>query len=94
VVTRNYRLRGGELDLVCEDQSGTVVMVEVKQRRSGVYGGAAAAIDQRKLAKLRRTASHFLAFALERPDAAVRFDTVLVHGDREHHRLEHLQDIA
>ena len=94
VLTRNYRLRGGELDLVCVDGGGTIVMVEVKQRRSEAFGGAAAAVDARKLAKLRRTANHYLTYALKRPDAAVRFDAVLIVGDRERHRLEHLEDIA
>lgn len=94
VLARNYRLRGGELDLVCEDGGGTVVVIEVKQRGSDAFGGAAAAVDYRKLARLRRTASHYLTYALKRPDAPVRFDAVLVVGDRVSHRLEHLQDIA
>lgn len=94
VLTRNYRLRGGELDLVCEDDRGVVVIVEVKQRRSAAFGGAALAIDARKIARLRRTASHYLAFGLGLPDAATRIDAVLVTGTKDRHSLEHLRDVT
>ena len=94
VLATNYRLRGGELDIVCEDQTGTVVIVEVKQRRSAAFGGAAAAIGARKLARLRLTAAHYLAYQLKRPEAKVRFDALLVTGDRLRHSIEHLEDIA
>ena len=92
LLARNYRLRGGELDLVCEDEDGVVVFVEVKQRKSVGYGGAAAAIDARKRERLRRTAVHFLSYRLRRPDAATRFDAVLVTGTPTKHHYEHLRD--
>jgi len=94
VLARNYRLRGGELDLVCEDEAGVVVIVEVKQRRNAAYGGAAYAIDARKLTRLRRTAAHFLAYGLKRPDARMRFDAVLITGSEADHQFVHLRDVA
>ena len=44
VLARNYRCRGGELDLVARDVDGTIVFVEVKERgsrspRRGLRGG-------------------------------------------------------
>lgn len=94
LLARNYRLRGSELDLVCQDEHGVVVVVEVKQRRGAGFGGTSQAIDARKLSRLRLAAAHFMAFELRRPDAAMRFDAVLITGTETHHRFEHLRDIA
>jgi uncharacterized protein (TIGR00252 family) len=47
---RNYRVargphaRGGEIDLVMRDADGTLVFVEVRQRRGSGHGGAAASV--------------------------------------------------
>jgi putative endonuclease len=41
LVERNWRSRFGELDLVLRE-GDTIVMVEVRMRRSKVFGGAAA----------------------------------------------------
>ena len=92
VLSRNYRLRGGEIDLVCEDPEGVVVFVEVKQRRSDSFGGPAAALDPRQRQRLRRTATHYLAAYLGRPEAAARFDAVLISGSPTRHHLQHLRD--
>ena len=76
--TRNYTCRLGEIDLVL-DESNTVVFVEVRQRRSQNFGGAAESITARKRSKLLATARHFLAGQRTLP--ACRFDAVLVDGE-------------
>ncbi|MHB8630554.1 MAG: YraN family protein [Candidatus Limnocylindria bacterium] len=55
VVARNARTRYGEIDLIGRD-SGGHVFVEVKTRRRGSFVSAAEAVDDRKLARLRRLA--------------------------------------
>ena len=103
LLARNYRLRGGELDLVFEEEDGTVVFIEVRQRSSTRFGGGAESIDHRKLARLRRTAAHFLAYGLPaaphlatraRSEPRVRFAAVLVTGVERSHVTRHLKDIA
>ena len=48
LVERNYRLaqgpaaHGGEIDLILRERDGTLVFVEVRWRRGGSHGGAAA----------------------------------------------------
>ena len=44
-LARNYRCRLGEIDLIMQD-GDTVVFVEVRQRRSARFGGAAASITR------------------------------------------------
>ena len=76
IVGRNYRCRGGEIDLIAED-AGTTVFVEVRQRSSARFGGAAQSIDARKRARIVLAAQHYLASS-GRPDRRCRFDVVLL----------------
>ncbi|CAN5240137.1 YraN family protein [soil metagenome] len=64
-VARNARTRYGEIDLVCRDATG-YVFVEVKTRRTSSFVHAAEAVDARKLARLARLASAWLASRGER----------------------------
>jgi putative endonuclease len=78
VVARNYRCRLGEIDLVARDGAATV-FVEVRQRASAAYGGAAASITAAKRARLLRAARHYLSRLGTLPPC--RFDAVLIQGD-------------
>lgn len=40
---RNFRCKGGEIDLIMQDR-GTLVFVEVRKRNDARFGGAAASI--------------------------------------------------
>jgi putative endonuclease len=84
LVERNFRVRGGEIDLVCQD-GGTTVFVEVRFRSRSDFGGAAASITAEKRRRLILAARHWLARHGER---SCRFDCVLLDGDR----VEWLQD--
>jgi putative endonuclease len=53
VLERRWRSPSGEIDLVCRDPDGVLVGVEVKLRRTSRAGGAADAVDARRLARLR-----------------------------------------
>lgn len=95
----NYRLRGGEIDLVMEAPAagpgdGVVVFVEVKQRASRTHGDAAEAIGSRKLAAIRLAAGHYLAYRLGDAEARSRIDAVLVDGSESRFVVRHLPEIA
>jgi len=92
VLHRNYRLRGGEIDLVCRAPDGTVVFVEVRQRSSAGHGGAGESLTAAKLGRLRRAAARYLAFELRSPEAPARFDAVLVSGTGPGAVVSHLED--
>ena len=84
VVARNWRCRvadvDGEIDIVAH-RPGTVVICEVKTRRSDAFGGPAAAVDHDKQVRLRRLALAFLGQAgLHEPE--IRFDVAAVVGAR------------
>ena len=77
LIKRNFRSRRGEIDLVMRDQA-TLVFVEVRQRRSLRFGGAAASISATKQARLWRCAEFFLQRFPGAP--ACRFDAVCIDG--------------
>jgi putative endonuclease len=76
VIERNFRVRGGEIDLICRD-GRTTVFVEVRLRSRGDFGGAAASITAAKQARLILAARHWLQRHGETP---CRFDCVLLDG--------------
>lgn len=86
LVQRNYRVargpraRGGEVDLVMRERDGTLVFVEVRARRDGRFGGAAASIGTPKQRSIVLAASHYLRRLAEPPPC--RFDVVAVDGER------------
>ena len=74
LVERNFRVRGGEIDLVCRD-GRTTVFVEVRLRSRGDFGGAAASITAAKQARLILAARHWL---LRHGETPCRFDCILL----------------
>jgi putative endonuclease len=81
VLTRNYKTPGrggGEIDIIARD-GNTLVFVEVRQRKSSAYGGAAASISPSKQARWRYAAQVYVQqFGSQPPDC--RFDAVLFEG--------------
>jgi putative endonuclease len=76
ILERNYRFRGGELDLVAID-GDTLVFVEVRARRSIALGTPFETVNRRKQRQVARAAEHWLVGrGLER--APARFDVVSV----------------
>ena len=86
LIVRNYRCRIGEIDLIMQDE-GVLVFVEVRQRSSARYGGAAASVGPVKQQRLWRTAEHYLMRYPDQP--ACRFDLVAIDGES----LQWVQDM-
>lgn len=80
IIERNFRVRGGEIDLICSE-GATTVFVEVRLRSRSDYGGAAASITAAKQDRLILAARHWLARS-GCGDIPCRFDCVLIDGER------------
>lgn len=80
VLDRNFRIRGGEIDLICLD-GPTVVFVEVRFRRRADYGGAAASITATKQSRVILAARYWLAGQRRYASSPCRFDCVLMDGE-------------
>lgn len=74
LLSRNWRCRHGEIDLVALDR-GTLVFAEVRLRRDRRFGGAAESITAAKRSRLLAAAS---LYAARRPAMPCRFDVLLL----------------
>jgi putative endonuclease len=86
VIRRNFRVRGGEIDLICRDGK-TLVFVEVRLRSRQDFGGAGESITAAKRRRIILAARHYLA----RQPNPCRFDCVLLSG-LEDGTLEWIRD--
>jgi putative endonuclease len=92
ILARNWRCEVGEIDIVARD-GNTLVIVEVKTRRSTAFGTPAEAITPRKAETLRSLA---LAWLQRHPEPAegLRFDVVsIVVPHRGRTELSHLRGV-
>ncbi len=83
LITRNFKTPGrggGEIDLILRAPDGTVVFVEVRQRRGASHGGAAGSVTIAKQRRIVFAARHFLLRFATPP--ACRFDVVSIEADR------------
>src|SRR5450830_1447240 len=83
LLTRNYRTPGrggGEIDLIMRASDGTLVFVEVRQRKNASHGGAAASVGRIKQQRIIFAARHYLLRLAQPPPC--RFDVVLLQGER------------
>ncbi|GAA0506530.1 YraN family protein [Deinococcus depolymerans] len=80
VLRRNYRVPGGEIDLISREPDGTLVFTEVRQRRSARFGSAAESVTPRKLALMRRAALGYLTRELGRDDLPCRLEVLTIDG--------------
>ncbi|MDR3413338.1 MAG: YraN family protein [Formivibrio sp.] len=79
IVARNWSCRCGELDLIARE-GDTLVFIEVRQRTSNGYGGAAASIGATKRAKLTAAAQAYLQTLPVIPPC--RFDAICMDGTK------------
>ena len=76
ILHRNYRCRGGELDIVCH-KNGILVFCEVKTRTSTAFGRPEEAVTIEKRRRLRRLALEYLQREGRRA-RSLRFDVISV----------------
>ena len=93
ILDRNYRCVHGEIDIVARD-GDTLVICEVKTRRSLSYGAPIEAVTPQKAARLRRLAKYWLAeYGMSPP--SIRIDVVgVIVPERGSARVECVAGVA
>jgi putative endonuclease len=76
ILIRNYRTPFGEIDLIAR-HGDTLVFVEVKLRRSDLYGPPQAAVNTAKQRHLKLAAQYYLS-QQQSVDIKIRFDVVAI----------------
>ncbi|MFK7160955.1 YraN family protein [Marinospirillum sp. MEB164] len=79
-LTRNFRSRFGEIDLIMQQQE-TLVFVEVRYRVSTHFGGGLGSITPQKIRRCRATAEVYLRRYTRLPPC--RFDVISINGNLE-----------
>jgi len=95
ILARNWRTSGGELDLVAAT-ADELVVVEVKTRRSELFGHPFEAVGDRKKARLWRLSMAWIAAHRDLAQGRrLRIDAIGLIGDDPHTaKLEHLEDVV
>lgn len=92
LVARNFKTPGrggGEVDLIMRSPDGTLVFVEVRQRKSASHGGAAASISATKQRRIIFAAQHYISRLPRTPPC--RFDVIALQGEGMDAQLEWLK---
>ncbi len=77
ILERNFRTRGGEIDLIAEDADG-LAFVEVRTRRGDLAGAPEESLTPRKRARLIAMAVEFLSRHAEWAERPWRIDFVAI----------------
>jgi putative endonuclease len=78
LIERNFRCKGGEIDLVMQDKD-ILIFVEVRKRADIAYGGAAASVTPAKQKRLIVAAQQYLQ--RYRMPPACRIDVIAIDAD-------------
>ena len=81
IIARNYYSRYGEIDIIAA-KGEYIIFVEVKYRKSNLYGEPSLAVDFRKQEKLKKTALQYIS-ENEAGDKDLRFDIIEITGTGE-----------
>lgn len=81
-ISRNFRVKGGEIDLIMRDKN-VWVFIEVKLRSKQTHGNAVEMVDSFKQSRIIRAATFFLLQNKLYNSAFCRFDVVGISPSKE-----------
>lgn len=80
VVERNYRISGGEIDLIAKD-GNSWIFAEVKFRANEEFAAILEQVTYQQCSRIRYTARHYLmTHNIDEHTAAIRFDVIGISG--------------
>jgi len=91
LVERNFRCKGGEIDIIAKDGS-TMVFIEVKSRKTLTYGVPQLAVTPFKQRQISKAALTWLA-RNHKHDSPARFDVIAILLENDYsHQIEHIKN--
>jgi putative endonuclease len=90
ILERNYRFERGEIDLIAEE-GDELVFVEVKARRSKMYGSPEDAVTEEKQEQVHAVADGYL-FERDIDNRPCRFDVVAIEFKNGKAEIRHTRD--
>ena len=93
LIERDWKSGRRDIDIIAKDETGAIVFVEVKTRRSRVFGEPEEAIDYRKMQSLQQAINHYIKFRHINSD--VRFDIISIVGTiGSEPEINHIKDVS
>lgn len=89
ILSSNFTVRGGEIDLVARDPAGVIVFIEVKTRTQGTFGAGEESVTMVKKRRMQRAIGRYLA-AWPTADPDCRIDIIDIQLDPATHDLLHI----
>ncbi len=86
ILEQNYRNKLGEIDIIAKDKN-TLVFVEVKARKSGLFGNPKWAITPKKQRKISMVALYYLK-ASKQHNVKARFDVISIVSEEKNPDIE------
>jgi len=90
LLRRNFRCRGGEIDLIMQ-HGDSLVFIEVRYRRHTAFGRAAETVSSLKQNRIIRCAQFYIN-RFQCWNSAARFDVVSLEGDRNQLQIDWIAD--
>ena len=92
IMERDRKSGRRDIDIIARD-GNTIVFVEVKTRRSSVFGEPEEAIDFHKLQNLQQAINHYVKY--KRIQQPIRFDIISIVGTTGNTPdIRHIQDVT
>lgn len=91
LITRNYKCRRGEIDLVMR-HNDSIVFIEVRYRHNNHFGSGAESVINKKQKKIILTALHYLQSHKEAAGLSCRFDVIAVQPGPDKNHIQWIQD--
>jgi putative endonuclease len=93
IIERDWKSGHRDIDIIAQDENGSLIFVEVKTRRNRLFGDPEEAVDYQKLQSLQRAINHYIKF--RKYDGEVRLDIITVVGTiGQEPEIEHIIDVA
>ncbi|MGB5941604.1 MAG: YraN family protein [Leeuwenhoekiella sp.] len=90
ILERNWYFDKAEIDIICERETGILVIVEVKTRNSEFFGDPQEFVSKGKIKNIvKATNEYVIANDL---DVEVRFDIIAILKNKTQEKLEHFED--
>jgi putative endonuclease len=90
ILERNFRYERGEIDLIAEE-GDELVFIEVKARRSSLFGAPEDAVTEKKQEQIQAVAEGYL-YIHEIDDRPYRFDIVAIDFKDGNAKYLHMKD--
>lgn len=83
ILSRNFKVAGGELDIVAQAPNNQLVFIEVKMRTSTTFGHGEESIGTMKLRRIMRAIERYLKEHSKESDPDYRIDIVEIEMLRD-----------